>query len=376
MKVLLDATAVPANRGGVGRYVDALVPALATLGVEVVVACQQGDETFDALGPAVRAVPVRGVGSAARRMAWEQAGLPQMVRRHRPDVLHSPHYTMPLAAGVPTAVTLHDATFFSHPQLHLPVKARFFRTATHLALARADALVVPSQATESEVQRFGRRSRAPFFVAPHGVDHERFHPTSVADSRAAAERAGVRAPTYVFFLGTLEPRKNVPALIRAWVRTFAGRPDAPALVLAGARGWDEGVERAAAAVPESLELVRAGYLPLEDLPAMLSGASVVAYPSIGEGFGLPVLEAMACGATVLTTRELSLAEVGGNAVAYCETSEESIAARLGELMADADERAALSTSAAARAADFTWRRAAEVHVKAYEAALHGAEGRA
>jgi glycosyltransferase involved in cell wall biosynthesis len=275
---------------------------------------------------------------------------------------------MPLLPGAPVVVTLHDATFFSHPQAHLPVKARFFRAATRLAVRRASALVVPSAATEHEVRRFVRAGRAPFVVAPHGVDHDLFRPVPAADVQAALGRAGVRSSRYVLFLGTLEPRKNVPALIRAWVERFAGQPDAPALVLAGGKGWDEDVERAAAQVPEHLELVRAGYVPLDDLPALLHGALVVAYPSIGEGFGLPVLEAMACGAPVLTTRELSLAEVGGDAVEYCGTDQESIGATLAALVADPERRAVLAAAALERAATFTWERAAREHLRAYEQA--------
>jgi glycosyltransferase involved in cell wall biosynthesis len=177
---------------------------------------------------------------------------------------------------------------------------------------------------------------------------------------------------YVGFLGTLEPRKNVAALVRAWVRACADRPDPPALVLAGGKGWDTQIEAAVAEVPDHLTVRLPGYLPLADLPAFLGGAQVLAYPSLGEGFGLPVLEAMACGATVLTTRELSLPEVGGDAVAYCGTDVESIATELTALLDDSARRARLSVSATARAQEFTWARAAQTHVEAYERALGGA----
>ncbi len=128
------------------------------------------------------------------------------------------------------------------------------------------------------------------------------------------------------FLGTLEPRKNVPNLIRGFVQAVRDRPDPPVLVLAGGRGWDEQVDAAAHTVPSGVEVLRPGYLPLNDLPALLGGAEVVAYPALGEGFGLPVLEAMACGATVLTTPRLALPEVGGEAVAYTEPDADSIGA--------------------------------------------------
>lgn len=124
-----------------------------------------------------------------------------------------------------------------------------------------------------------------------------------------------------------------------------------------------------ASVPSGLTVLRPGYLPLSDLSGFLSGAEVVVYPSLGEGFGLPVLEAMASGAAVLTTRELSLPEVGGDAVAYCGTTSAEIAGALRALLADPGLRAELAAAAQARAAAFTWRAAAGRHVEAYRAAL-------
>ncbi|WP_431837328.1 glycosyltransferase family 4 protein [Cellulomonas sp. Y8] len=373
MRVLFDATAIPADRGGVGRYVDALLPALEAEGVDLRVVCQARDaDQTAALVPGADVVPVHAlVERRPARLAWEQTALPLLARRGV-DLLHSPHYTFPVATPVPLVVTLHDATFFSHPQLHSPVKARFFRTATRLAVRRAAGLVVPSRATRDEVVRHAGGSPSRFTVAYHGVDTEIFHPV------AAAERARVRAAVglgvdepYVAFLGTLEPRKNVPALIEGWVRACAGAGDgpAPALVLAGGAGWDTAVDAAVAAVPAGLRLIRTGYLPLGDLAGLLSGATVVAYPSLGEGFGLPVLEAMACGSAVLTTRELSLPEVGGDAVAYTGTAAADIALALRELLDDAPRRAQLAAAAEARAAGFTWREAARAHVAAYEHAL-------
>lgn len=371
LRVLVDATAVPPDRGGVGRYVDAVLPALAALGVDLVVAAQRRDAAgLAALVPAATVVPVPpAVERRPVRLAWEQTALPALVRRVRADVLHSPHYTMPNLTGTPVVVTLHDATFFSHPELHSPVKARFFRAATRQAVRRAAGLVVPSEATAREVRRFAGGDPLQFHVAHHGVDAAVFRPS--ADDEVARVRRGLGLGDrpYVAFLGTLEPRKNVPALVRGWARAVAARPDPPALVLAGGRGWDEEVEPTVAAVAPGLTVLRPGYLPLDDLAPFLAGAEVVAYPSLGEGFGLPVLEAMACGAAVLTTRELSLPEVGGDAVAYCGTEDASIAEELSRLLDDPERRRSLAAAARERAGRFTWEAAARVHLRAFEAAM-------
>jgi glycosyltransferase involved in cell wall biosynthesis len=376
MRVLIDATAVPADRGGVGRYVDDLLPALAERDVRLVVACQPRDaERLAAVVPTAEVVAAPGVVTRrAARMAWEQVRLPSIARRVRADVVHSPHYTMPRYCPVPVVVTLHDATFFSHPELHSAVKARFFRAATRAAVRKAAALVVPSGATGREVRRFCGGAPERFHVAYHGVDTQVFRPVDDAERQRVGASLGLDRP-YVAFLGTLEPRKNVPALVRAWVRAVEHRAEPPALVLAGGRGWDEEVEPTIRQVPPHLRVLRPGYLPLEDLAGLLSGAVVVAYPSLGEGFGLPVLEAMACGAAVLTSRELSLPEVGGDAVAYAGTAAEDIAAALADLLDAPDRRAALAAAAVERAHGFTWSRSAEQHVAAYRAAAGGHGGR-
>ncbi|WP_231384239.1 glycosyltransferase family 1 protein [Cellulomonas sp. URHD0024] len=368
LRVLLDATAIPRARGGVGRYVDDLVPALVATGLELVVAAQRADvEQFEGSGARVVAAP-GAVRARGARLVWEQTMLPALARRVRADVLHSPHYTRPLVRTVPTVVTLHDATFFSHPHLHDGLKVRLFKAATRGAVRHADALVVPSVATRDEVLRFVPGDRSRFHVAYHGVDARVFRPTGPDERARVAAKLGVTGP-WVAFLGTLEPRKNVPALVRAWVDASAGRPDPPALVLAGARGWDQDVDAAVAAVPSGLRVVAPGYLPVEDLAPLLGGAAVVAYPSLGEGFGLPVLEAIACGACVLTTRELSLPEVGGDAVEYCGTERPDIAAGLTRLLDDPERRAELGAAALARSSRFTWAASAQAHVRAYEAAV-------
>jgi glycosyltransferase involved in cell wall biosynthesis len=369
--VLVDATAVPADRGGVGRYVDGLIAALDAADADLAIVCQRADaDRYGRSAPSARIVAgPAAIAHRPARLAWEQTGLPIVAQQVQADVIHSPHYTLPLRAGRPVVVTLHDATFFTEPELHTAVKGSFFRSAIRTAVRRAARCIVPSKATRDEMIRVVEADPTRLDVAYHGVDAGLFHRPTEAETARVRGRLGL-STGYVAFLGMLEPRKNVPALVRAWIATCEGREEPPALVLAGGAGWDEEVDAAVAEVPPHLRCLRPGYLPIRDLPAFLGGAAVVAYPSHGEGFGLPVLEAMACGAPVLTTPRLSLPEVGGDAVAYTEPDVASIATALGGLLDDPERRRRLGEAGLARSREFTWAASAEAHLASYARAVH------
>ncbi|MCU1622766.1 MAG: glycosyl transferase, group 1 [Frankiales bacterium] len=370
-RVLVDATAVPADRGGVGRYVDGLVSALADVGADLAIASQRADaERYGRMAPNAKVIAgPAAIAHRPARLAWEQTGLPLVAQQVGAEVVHSPHYTMPLRAGRPVVVTVHDATFFTEPDLHTSVKGTFFRSATRTALRRAARVVAPSKATRDELIRILDADATLIDVAYHGVDQQTFHVPAEEEKQRVQARLGLAGQPYLAFLGMLEPRKNVPGLVRGWVKACQDREDAPALVLAGGTGWDDTIDAAISEVPSHLRVLRPGYLRFTDLPGFLGGAMLVAYPSHGEGFGLPVLEAMACGAPVLTTQRLSLPEVGGDAVAYTEPDSDAIAVALTSLLDDPARRAALGEAGHQRSLEFTWAHSAEAHLASYARAL-------
>jgi glycosyltransferase involved in cell wall biosynthesis len=372
-RVLVDATSVPADRGGVGRYVDGLLGSLGKMigtGIELAVVALRTDvERYGRMLPAAEVIPApAAVTHRPARLAWEQTGLPLLAQQTGAQVLHSPFYTCPLRAGCPVTVTVHDATFFTEPEHYDKSRRTFFRSAIKTALRRADRVIVPSKATRDELIRLLDADPTRIDVAYHGVDHAAFHPPTDEEKARVRARLGLGSSEYVAFLGAKEPRKNVPNLIRGWAQAVRDRTEPPALVIAGGQGHDDDIDRAVAEVPAHLRLLRPGYLRYADLPGFLGGAMVAAYPSYGEGFGLPILEAMACATPVLTTPRLSLPEVGGDAVAYTSEDPSQIADDLGALLDDEARRLALAKAGFDRAKEFTWESSAEVHVAAWRRA--------
>lgn len=361
---------MPVNRGGVGRYIEGVLPELAARDIDLSIVCQSSDAVhLSLLAPGARIVPVSArYRSRPLRLIWEQLGLPRLAARLGIDVIHSAHYTMPVLSRRPVVVSMFDAIFFSDPGVHTRLKGAFFRTWIRVSLRRASAVIVCSEATRTELLHYVPRGRAPITVGYLGVDSSVFSPPSTDDIALVRAQLGIDAGGWVGFLGTLEPRKNLPALVRAYGSVAARSTGMPPLVIAGGKGWDTTLDAVIDDLPVGTRVIRPGYLPVESLAAFLGGADVFVYPSLGEGFGLPVLEAMASGAVVLTTRRLALPEVGGDAVAYTEPDDEAIAASIEALLGDAARCAALRTAAIHRAADFTWARTADSHTAAYSAA--------
>lgn len=368
MRVAIDVSAVPAQPVGAGQYVAAVVEALAARGETDLTLVARRDDAPRWASAAPLAV-VRPVAPLRRplRLAWEQLLLPRVVRTSGVDLHHGPHYTMPERSRVPVVVTIHDMTFFDHPHLHERMKVPFFQRAIRVASRRAAALVCVSDRTAERLQS-RLAPRVPVHVIPHGVDHGRFHPPVEEDDdhdRRTLQRLGVRPP-YLAFLGTLEPRKNVPGLIRAW-SSLADRHTDLTLVLAGRPGWGaEEVDAAMSASAHRERILRTGYVSDSDAAVLLRHASCVAYPAFDEGFGLPALEALASGAPLVTTTGTPMADFAGSA---------ALTVPAGDDDALADAIAAVLTETAAterrriegleRAAEFTWEAAAAAHERVY-----------
>jgi glycosyltransferase involved in cell wall biosynthesis len=265
-------------------------------------------------------------------------------------------------------VTVHDLTFFDHPEWHERAKVVYFRRMIRAAAQRA-AVVVCVSAFTAERLRTEVDPQAEVVVAHHGVDHERFGATGNEAADLAALAAHGIEPPYIAFVSTIEPRKNVPTLVRAFARIAANRPDLR-LVLAGSDGWGaRDARHAIAASGVATQIIRPGYLQNDTVPALFRRAEVVAYPSFEEGFGLPALEGLACGAPVVTTTGSALAEVADNAALLVSpTDEVALAGAMESILHDPDVAARLRAAGPPRAAQFTWDACIDQHIDAYERA--------
>ena len=367
----LDVSAVPSRPGGAGYYTMALARGLAGRSdVGLTLVARRGDEERWrrlAAGAALRgAVPV----SRPVRLAFEQLRLSSVLRSEGVQVHHGPHYTMPSRPPVPCAVTIHDCTFFDHPEWHLRSKAAFFRRAIRQAARHAGVLLCVSRVTEDRL-RACCDVRVPVVVAPHGVDHERFTPRQPAEGADRAVLGALGVPVdrlLVAYIGTLEPRKGLVPLIAAFDLVARRHPDA-VLVLGGQTGWGMAeTERALAAARHPERIVRTGYLPDEGVPALLRQASAVAYPALEEGFGLPALEALACGAPLVTTESTAMAEMAsGAALLVAPGDAAGLAAALDTVLEEgpATPRRALGIAVAR---ERTWEQSVARHLEAYAVA--------
>jgi glycosyltransferase involved in cell wall biosynthesis len=372
VRVLLDVSAVPDDPVGAGVYTMALASGLATRAdVDLHLATRRADGRWAAVAPGATLHPRAPDGRPAR-LAWEQAGAPRLAARVAPDVWHGPHYTMPLRVPVAAVVTVHDTTFFDHPEWHERSKVAFFRRMARWSVARARAVVCVSEHTARRLRRVASPP-GDVWVVHHGVDHQRFRPDADRAADLALLAAHGVTPPFVAFVGTLEPRKDVPTLVRAFAGVARSRP-ALRLVLAGGDGW--GLDAARDAIADAgvaTRVVRPGYVPHDVVPALYRRAEAVAYPSLEEGFGLPALEALACGAPLVTTRGSANEEVVGDAALLVPPGDVPALERaLADLVSGGDVAARLRSAGPARAAAYRWDDAVARHVEVYRSAARRA----
>ncbi|MDQ3012875.1 MAG: glycosyltransferase family 4 protein [Acidobacteriota bacterium] len=362
MRIALDAIPLVAAKTGIGHYTDALARSLAHIHTDhQYVLLSPFDFAFHASGISGNGIPSNlskqffPVRSVFRK--WWLAGLPAMLRISPLDVFHGTNYCIPVFSPCPTVVTIHDLSLFTQPQTHEDDNVKRGRRRMPLMARRATHIIAPSEFTKREiVEHLGIREdkiRVIFEAAREGMQ-----PLPLDECQKALAKYGLRQP-YLLHVGTIEPRKNLVTLIRAYDELLKQTDYRPQLVLCGGHGWlfDEVFK-----LVEELKLqdqVRfTGYVADEDLPALYSAAEVFVYPSLYEGFGLPPLEAMACGTPTITSNVSSLPEVVSSAGLLHDPNSSQDLARQIITMLDPQTREHFRQAGLKQAACFSWDRAA------------------
>lgn len=371
LRVLIDATGVTRKKAGVGVYAKNLVEGLVLTGsMELFLVVQDDDPDFDYTGVphvTVLRMPSSLLRKVPLRLLFEQTVLPLLLLRHRIDVVHSLHYSFPLFRfGARSAVTIHDMTSILMPELHIGIKASYYRFFLRRARRLTDALIFVSRSAQSDFFATFGPTRGFCTVVYHGKD-ACFQPCN-DEVLLAPMRAIYELPRrYILYVGTIEPRKNLERLVHAFA-TVAQKHPGVALVIAGMIGWKQDhLLNVVRSLGPGVRILFPGFVAEEHKPLLIAGCELFAYPSLYEGFGLPVLEALASGVPTVTGNTSSLPEVAGNAALLVNPEDTSaIADALEAILSNTTLAAELRQRGPVQAAQFTWQRTAEQTFAVYK----------
>jgi glycosyltransferase involved in cell wall biosynthesis len=371
MRIAFDGTTLRPGRTGVGYYTEHLLHHLAAEAIgdakdEIIVISNRG---VDTTRPLPRAVRVASSSWRVPRMVWMQTLAPRLLRQLQPDVAHFTNGMVPVAPGVPVVVTIHDMSLTLYPEYHPLRRVLLNRPLVDIAARRADAIITVSESARQDIVRL-------YGLAPERVHvvHEAAAPAfrrvhDVAQLERVKQRYGL-ADRFILYVGTIEPRKNLPRLIEGFARRRQSGDLPHQLVCVGPYGWlSRDIQRRIERLRIADAVAFAGYVPFDDLASVYNLAEMFVFPSIYEGFGLPVIEAMACGTPVITGHVPALAEVAGGAVEHVDRLDaESLGEAMVRLARCRDRREELARLGLERSKAFSWKRAAHETLNVYRTA--------
>ena len=366
MRVAIDYTSALRQRGGVGRYTRDLVAALLAEAPEDEFLLWHAADCSSGIPQAANVLPCRlPISTRWLTAGWQRLRLPITLERFvgPVDVAHAPDFVAP-PSHAPAIATIHDLSYLITPEYAHPALRRFLAAAVPRTLARAARVLAVSETTRVDlIERYGLNPGRVVSV-PNGVDR-RFRTPGPEEMDNALRLFDLRRP-YFLIVGTIEPRKNHLALLRAFERVSQRWPEA-ALVIIGQPGWL--AEPIVARIEDAAQRLPVRYLRFVDdrwLPSLYAASTALVYPSWYEGFGLPVLEAMACGAAAIAGDRGALPElVGEVALLVSPASDEAIAEAMLTLLDDPERQRRLAAAGPAWAARFTWGRAARAVLSVY-----------
>lgn len=367
--IVLEALQVRRNPTGVGTAILELCRALAAedRGCDFSVLAAWPEMFADCAGqPGWTVVPCEGARGGTLKKAWFlQARVPRLVHRHGGDLLHSLQFLAPLMGGAPLVTSVYDLVWLEHPDTIEWSRRLYYRLVVPGSLGKSRAVLAASRATADDLARHFAHLEDRIRVTPLGVPRW----ASDAGRRPSEPEGG----GYFLFLGALEPRKNLVRVLDAYTRLLDGRgmEKTPDLVLAGPEGWlDGGIRGRLEDLADKGKVRTPGYCQPRDMSALFKEALALVFPSIHEGFGLPILEAMALGVPVLTSDRGAMAEVAAEAAVLVDPEDTAaLAGALERLVDDPGLRRDLSAAGYDRVRTFAWASTAQATVEVYRSVL-------
>ena len=376
MRIGIDGIPLAPPRAGIGHYTFELARAIADLlpndECEVIAPVPIDVDAGDGIATPANLKPVYVPANAITRRWWT-IGLPLYVRRNKVTLFHGTNYNLPLWHGCPTVVTIHDLSLLLHAKTHREELVQRARKRLPTMTRIATEIITDSESVKQEICEHLGVSPDKVTAVPL-APRRAFHPAGAEETQRVRRKLEVE-DDFILFVGTVEPRKNLITLVHAFEELLRTTDLRPQLVVAGAKGWltDElfaHVESAAARE----RILFTGYISDEELRALYSSCKVSVYPSLYEGFGLPTLEAMTCGAPVITSRIPVIIETVGKSARLIEpTNVIELTQALVEFLTDENAREHFSAAGFKRASVFTWERTARKTIEVYQKAL--GEGR-
>lgn len=367
-RIGVDATPLLGQRSGIGHYTARLLAAQLRTEPEREFLLYS-NRPLENLEPQLEQA-TRVPGYLLRsRWLWMQLMLPRLISQTRPDLCHFTNALAPLWINRPYVLSIYDATLFLYSSYHPWTRLLAIRLMLPLAVRRASAVITISQSARQDLQKILNIPSEKIHVV-YGAAHPQFEPVTQQAKLAQVRQKYGLPEQFLLYVGTLEPRKNLTRLVKAFGRLKKmGQPHK--LVLAGPWGWSmNGFNQQIDKLDLGDSIQMLGYIPDEDLPSLYSLATVFVFPSIYEGFGLPPLEAMACGTPVLSSKNSSLAEICGDAAFLVDPlNEESLLEGLRQLLESKALQLELGEIGRKRAAEFSWERAAKETIAVYDSVL-------
>lgn len=308
-------------------------------------------------------------GPALKVITWEQCVLPFLTRRHHIDLYHNTTTSAcPALMRIPQVVTVHDLAWWKWPDLVTKPVRNYLKHFFPSVIKRSRVIIAVSETTRQDLFEMIGREDERVLVIPEGVGEE-FSPASPEKISRTKNRYGIERP-YLLYVGAIEPRKDIPTLIQAFNRV-ASKDRGILLVLAGGQGWlNQDVEKLLASSPVRDNILTIGYVAEGDLPALYSGAEAFVMPSRYEGFGLPILEAMACGCPVVCSDGGALSEVAGKAAMIFPSGDsDACAERIARLRESPTERLRYLSQGFERTKLFSWQKSADLTFQIYNDVL-------